>query len=347
MMLLKRWAQFVLNVRQHHWTAIPLDHRGLIRVSGEDTTKFLQGLITNDVEFLKSTGAIYSMLLNARGRILYDMLLYNPDHAQTSVLIEVSQSAVNEFLRLLRTYKLRKQVEMENVTSVYRIWSLFSPKTSCSTVITNDDLRESLQMKTRRGLVFSHTDPRHPSLGIRMITHHSTKVETLTDLCQVSTDLSMYKRWLYGNGIAEGVEDIPPGDCIPLEYNIVFLNGVSFNKGCYIGQELVARTHHTGVIRKRLMPIRIDNYQEFNKHFHEKTTDITIINEETKRRAGKLRTSIDQYGIGVVRLNEWKNKLRIENANIYLRPSIPLWWPPLDEATQAEMKLETVQIDSS
>ena len=336
--MLRRLFQHRSICRFHHCTAVSLDNRALIRVHGADTSKFLQGLITNDIGFLETTNAIYSMILNVRGRILYDMIIYNQHPEQSAYFIEISQNAVADFIRLLRTYKLRKQVNIEDVTSTHRIWSIFSPENQFSP--TNANMRESLQLKTREGLIIGQTDPRHAGLGVRLITERSTKITDLTDLCHVSDELSTYKQWLYRHGIAEGTEDIPPGECIPLEYNIVFLNGVSFSKGCYIGQELVARTHHTGVIRKRLMPVRIENHQELSTSFQSKVNDLTIINDETKKRAGKLRTSINEYGIALIRLNEWKNNLRIENADVRIRPSIPAWWPPLDEATKLEMKLD-------
>jgi folate-binding protein YgfZ len=340
--MLKRLFQYKSIFRFHHCTctAIPLDNRALIQVHGDESPKFLQGLITNDIEFLQNTNAIYSMLLNARGRILYDMIIYNHHQQKSSYLIEISQNAVADFLRLLRTYKLRKQITIEDVTQTYRIWSIF-PSENRFLSATND-LRDSLNFKTRQGLLLGQTDPRHASLGIRLLTERQTQLTDLTDLCHISNDLLIYKQWLYQHGIAEGSEDIPPGECIPLEYNIVFLNGVSFNKGCYIGQELVARTHHTGVIRKRLMPVQIENYEELSKSFDQKANDFTIIDEETKRRAGKLRTSIKQNGIALIRLNEWKNHLRIQNADVRIKPFIPNWWPPLDEATKLEMKIDTV-----
>ena len=58
----------------------------------------------------------------------------------------------------------------------------------------------------------------------------------------------------------EGVDEIPPGNAMPLEYNIGYLNGVSFHKGCYLGQELIARTHHTGVVRKRTVPLKLTSF---------------------------------------------------------------------------------------
>lgn len=324
--------------RFHHCTAIPLDNRALIKVHGTDSAKFLQGLITNDIDFLQNTNAIYSMLLNARGRVLYDMIIYNDQVDKSAYLIEISHNAIADFTRLLRTYKLRKQITIEDVTQIYRIWSVISSEDQFSSA--NNNLRDSLNFKTRKGLIIGQSDPRHASLGVRLLTERQTNINDLTDMCHLSTDISTYKQWLYRHGIAEGTEDIPPGECIPLEYNIVFLNGVSFNKGCYIGQELVARTHHTGVIRKRLMPVRIDNYEELSKSFDQKANDLTIINEETKRRSGKLRTSIQQDGIALIRLNEWKTPLRIQNADVRLKPFIPNWWPPLDEATKLEMKID-------
>ena len=169
----------------------------------------------------------------------------------------------------------------------------------------------------------------------------NTEAESMSLIGLMIGVLSNNDNFDTGNrGGSEGIEDILPGECIPLEYNIVFLNGVSFNKGCYIGQELVARTRHTGVIRKRLMPVYIDNYQELSKSFENKNNNLTIINEETKRRAGKLCASIKQNGIALIRLNEWKNRLRIQNADVPIIPSIPNWWPSLDEATKLEMQID-------
>ncbi|CAF1194334.1 unnamed protein product [Rotaria sp. Silwood1] len=338
--MLKRLFQYQSICYFHHFTAIPLDNRSLIKVHGDDTSKFLQGLITNDIEFLKNTNAIYSMLLNARGRILYDMIIYNSHLNQSSYLIEISQNAVPDFIRILRTYKLRKQINIEDVTQIYRIWSIFSFKNDF--LLNKKDLHDCLYLKTRQGLIVGQSDPRHPSLGIRLITERQTQINDLADFCHVSNDITIYKQWLYQNGISEGIEDMPPGECIPLEYNIVFLNGVSFSKGCYIGQELVARTHHTGVIRKRLMPVQINNFEELSKSFNHKINNLTIINEETKRRAGKLCATIKQYGIALIRLNEWKNNLRIQNADVPIIPSIPNWWPPLDEATKLEMQTDNI-----
>jgi len=76
----------------------------------------------------------------------------------------------------------------------------------------------------------------------------------LPEYTEVSEEI--YSLWRLLHGIGEGTNNLPK-DTIPLEANLEFLNGVSFDKGCYLGQELTARAHHTGVIRKRLTPIII------------------------------------------------------------------------------------------
>ncbi|CAF0854631.1 unnamed protein product [Didymodactylos carnosus] len=347
-------------------TAIPLDHRGLIHVTGKDSSPFLQGLITNDITFLNvehehKTNALYSMILNARGRVLYDMIVYRPmtdDHLNNDYLLEVSLNAVADIIRFFRKHKLRKNVDLIDVTQLYRIWSIFPNEPYMWNNLTNEDVREKLNFKTRDGLIIGHSDPRHYKLGIRIITERQTNISSLTDNCKEEQNITLYKKWLYKNGVAEGTDDIPSAVAIPLEYNIVFLNGVSFSKGCYIGQELIARTHHTGVVRKRIMPVKIDNYATLANSFsstpsndveekldHEvddetnKQHELSIINVNTKRSAGKLRSHIENEGIALIRLNGWDNELRIQNGDVSIKPYIPSWWPPLDEATKLEMRI--------
>lgn len=95
------------------------------------------------------------------------------------------------------------------------------------------------------------TDPRLPDLGQRVIlpADHQPDGTPVPD--------EVYTERRFRLGVAEGSSEIPSGAALPLEYNLDALNGVSFSKGCYVGQELTARTHFQGVIRKRLMPLRL------------------------------------------------------------------------------------------
>ncbi|KAL1537761.1 putative transferase, mitochondrial [Salvia divinorum] len=99
-----------------------------------------------------------------------------------------------------------------------------------------------------------HKDPRLTCLGYRGIfPSNATPLLVEEDK---ETDEGNFLLWRFEKGVAEGSSEIPKGEAIPLEHNLVGLNAISFDKGCYVGQELVARTHHRGVIRKRLIPVR-------------------------------------------------------------------------------------------
>ncbi len=120
--------------------------------------------------------------------------------------------------------------------------------------------RENLPLKLDSKIIHHFGDPRLPELGWRIfgpsdwtptISNNTGKI--------VQEDEERYKDLRYTLGVGEGVVEIPFGKSFPLEVNGDFLHGISFHKGCYLGQELTARTHHTGVVRKRLMPFRYVN----------------------------------------------------------------------------------------
>lgn len=137
---------------------------------------------------------------------------------------------------------------------------------------------------------------------------------------------SLYKQSLYKHGIAENHDNISYGSSIPLEYNIVLLNGVSFSKGCYLGQELIAKTHHTGVIRKRIVPIEFSD-ETNNIQFK---ADSNILNIHSGKSAGKLKGSSGKFGIAMLRISELvENGLVIlddENKPHPIKYKIPQYW---------------------
>ena len=120
--------------------------------------------------------------------------------------------------------------------------------------------------------------------------------------------------------VAEGTDEIPFGKCFPLEYNIDYLNGVDFHKGCYIGQELTARTHHTGVIRKRILPLTGKLLQ----------TGQTIVNEKEKN-VGQVR-GVSAHGdvaVGLMRVEECTvaKCLTVKETGLPVESKFPIWWP--------------------
>lgn len=125
-------------------------------------------------------------------------------------------------------------------------------------------------------------------------------------------------------GLPEGVKDLPPEVALPLESNLVFMEGISFSKGCYIGQELTARTHHTGVVRKRLMPVSLSSA------LTQGVAEGASLHTQSGKAAGKHRTGVGQLGLSLIRLAHAKELLSLTSSDgviVNLEASVPEWWP--------------------
>ncbi|GFR76516.1 IBA57 homolog, iron-sulfur cluster assembly [Elysia marginata] len=201
---------------------------------------------------------------------------------------------------------LNVQVDIADVSDRYKIWCQYN-----SSISTNS---------LHQPLTFH--DPRVPLHGCRFILKENSK--DLEDKGNVNVaSEEEYTAWRYRLGLPEGVLDLPPGNCLPLESNLAFMNGVNFQKGCYVGQELTARTFHTGVIRKRIVPVQLEFPAEID-------CEAKITTKEKGRNAGKFRNAVGIYGLSLLRLAHIKDDLVVTAKNgqtISLKPSIPDWWP--------------------
>jgi folate-binding protein YgfZ len=144
----------------------------------------------------------------------------------------------------------------------------------------------------------------------------------------------LYKTLRFAFGIPEGPKEIPRTQAIPLEYNVDLMGGISYTKGCYLGQELVARTHHRGVIRKRIMPVIIGKEQKvFTEQLDSsEALEADIIPEggTEKDRIGTVISAHGNLGMALVRLEAWRPEGSYRTANtaaLPIRPVVPHWWP--------------------
>jgi len=242
------------------WLA-ELSHKGILRIQGEDRKTFLQGLVTQDLSLVTPERVGYSLLLNAKGRYRYQFFLMdNPVDQSIDLLLDTN--LIPDLINFLIPYRLRSKVSLENVSHLY------------STLVFAQDTQETLptvwpkepgitltfQDNGLEGTLFR--DPRCEALGWQAILK---KIEEREDPLQIVQDLesilktplqkkdsSCYQAFRLSLGIPEH-QDLMFEKSIPLECGFEELEAIAWYKGCYLGQEPVARAHYQGTIRKRLI----------------------------------------------------------------------------------------------
>ncbi|KAL1461444.1 hypothetical protein WDU94_013343 [Cyamophila willieti] len=243
-----------------------LSSRGLVRLSGEGVHQFLQGLMTNDINHLQNSSSLYTMFLNTKGRILYDSIIYKYNDI---LLVEVDINDLDNFIKHLKMYRVRRKIDIDNMTDVLNASVIFEPNQNptkncdlngtikdleqlvpCSTIYEHDSSFELYvkDLLVAKNNIFIYRDPRLSSLGVRLIHPKDLDINSILEKQNIvqTNDADSYTTVRFKLGVAEGIEEIPIGNSFPHEYNCDYLHGVSFHKGCYIGQELTARTQHTG-----------------------------------------------------------------------------------------------------
>ncbi|RVX70777.1 hypothetical protein B0A52_05428 [Exophiala mesophila] len=236
---------------------LQLTNRTLIRLVGVDAANFLHNIIPAKILGTGSTRPIYTAFLSAHGRILNDVFIYPPAEANGEEwYLEVDSESAGELLKHLRKHKLRAKFKLEKVdsqeTGVFFAWP------GCVKDLQVDG---RLNEAGRTG----GTDPR-PGMGTRWLDVPESKSDFVTQLKDTGftqTSLQDYTVHRMTHGFAEGQTELPTAGSLPQESNIDFFGGIDFFKGCYLGQELTIRTHHTGVVRKRILPVQL--YQPNSK----------------------------------------------------------------------------------
>jgi folate-binding protein YgfZ len=217
--------------------------RGLVKVTGKDASKFLHGLMTNDMGLLKAShDAMFTAFLSTKGRILFDAFVARVEceTGKDTFLLDCPHGVAGQLEKYLKRYRLRSKVKIADVSDDYQVWS----------VLSNEQVdASSIRPQVEDGMGACFEDPRHNAMGLRILAPRESDVG---DFCEAApAEQQVYNCMRLLHGIPEGAE---LEGKIPLECNMEFLNAIGFTKGCYVGQELVARTHFKGQVRKRYFP---------------------------------------------------------------------------------------------
>jgi tRNA-modifying protein YgfZ len=212
-----------------------LGDRGVIEVAGADTAGFLQRLITNSVLNIPNGEARYSGLLTAQGKLMFDFFVVPlPAAPDAGYLFDCVRVQAGELVKRLNLHKMRAKIAIEDKSEKFGVAAVFSGEVPSGI----------------EGVVYR--DPRAPDMGLRVIAPRED-VARLKDAGEAA-----YEAHRIAQGVPKGGVDFAYGDAFVHDVNLDLMNGVDFKKGCYVGQEVVARVHFRKSARKRIAKVHFN-----------------------------------------------------------------------------------------
>lgn len=219
-----------------------LPDRGVVKVSGDGARDFLNGLVTTDVTLLRPGLGRFGALLTPQGKITVDFLMTEvPSSDGGGFLIDCPRTLAQALADKLGFYKLRAKVAIKNLSDTLGVLAAWDGDFA----MTPDP---------------AFADPRNTALGWRIIVP-ADRAQKVADLIGADlVDSSAYDAYRIASGIPRGGVDFIYGDAFPHETNMDRLHGVDFEKGCYVGQEVVSRMQHRGTARTRTLRVVLEDF---------------------------------------------------------------------------------------
>lgn len=262
-----------------------LEHRGVLEIGGTDRREFLQGLISNDTHKLSPSRALYAAFLTPQGKYLHDFFLAELGDA---FYLDGEKARLPDLLRRLSLYKLRAKVTLADVSDKFAVAVAFGGNAPAKLGLVGE---HGAATPFADGVAY--VDPRLGALGARLILPRAMAPAVIERAGLAHTDPAAYDQLRLAQGVADGSRDLVVEKTILLEAGFDELNGVDWEKGCYIGQELTARTKYRGLIKKRLLPVTVDG------PLPEPGTVIRLGDQE----AGEMRSGRGHLGLALLRLD--------------------------------------------
>jgi hypothetical protein len=219
-----------------------LPDRGVVKVAGDDARRFLNGLVTNDMAKVSPGHPRFAALLTPQGKIIVDFIVAEaPAEDGSGFFLDAPKALAGTLVEKLNFYKLRAKVICEDLSEVLGVMAVWDGKGD-----------------SEYGL--SYPDPRLPALGLRVMLPPHLAGEAAADLGATLSTAESYEAHRIALAAPRGGVDFIYGDTFPHEADMDQLNGVDFEKGCYVGQEVVSRVEHRASARSRVVPIAYDEF---------------------------------------------------------------------------------------
>jgi tRNA-modifying protein YgfZ len=254
--------------------AVLLPDRGVVKVAGEEARKFLNGLVTADMAAVDPLHARFAALLTPQGKIIVDFIMTEAEPADGGgFFLDCPRALAPALVQQLNFYKLRAKLINEDLSSVLSVMAVWPAAT------------------TEHGLCYA--DPRLPQLGTRCMLPPDLAAGAAADLGATLVDAAHYQAHRIALGVPQGGLDFIYGDAFPHETDMDQLHGVDFDKGCFVGQEVVSRMEHRSSARTRVVPVA---YAEFSP---EPGIPVTA----GEKSVGTLGSTAKGHGLAMLRLD--------------------------------------------
>ena len=263
---------------------VPLDDRGVVSVDGPEAGPFLQGLISNDIERVTAARGIYAALLTPQGKFLHDFFVLRRGDGY---LLDCEGPRVGDLGGRLVAYRLRADIQLADATEDVQVVALFGEGADGVFDLPPGD---GSAAPCEGGTVMR--DPRNAALGLRAVLPRDAHLAFLEQAGFNKGHTTDYERHRIAHGAPDGSRDMEVGRATLMECGFETLNGVDFEKGCYVGQELTARTKHRGLVRRHLARVGLEGPLP--------PAGTPIMAGE--REVGEIRSGLDDAALAVLRL---------------------------------------------
>lgn len=283
-----------------------LENRGILTVSGSDREAFLQGLVSNDVSLAMQGKPVWAALLTPQGKYKHDFFIISD--GDRLVLECEGEDRLIDLGRTLRRFVLRSDVTLgiEKDARSFVVWGDEAVVTDCAANV----------FPFAGGLLFP--DPRLQGMGLRVLAPAESARKTLAELDVEESNTDNWHSHRISLGVPDGSRDLEVEKTILLEAGFDELNGVDWVKGCYMGQELTARTKYRGLVKRRLIPVSIDGGDV--RPGDDVTADNRVIGTVKSVTAG------GDTALSTLKLDAISGKLgQITAGDAVLTPSLPAW----------------------
>ena len=275
-----------------------IPHRSVIAVGGADRVEFLQGLISNDTTKVAPGRAVWAALLTPQGRFLNDMFV--ADGGDDTLLLETERERAPALAKKFSLYKLRSKVTVEDRSAAMEV-----------AVVFGAGAEKALQID---GAV-SFIDPRLAELGVRVLAPAGKAAALLSARGITAAPLDDYDALRLSLGVPDGSRDLPVEKALLLESGFDELNGVDWKKGCYMGQELTARTKYRGLVKKRLFPVSVQGA------LPAPGTSVYLAGKEV----GELRSGSGRRALALLQTEAARGPGPLTADGVQVVPVIPPW----------------------